>query len=328
MLAATISALGLVVTPAAAVPGGDNNFEPTEPPTPVSRTEPIRETTSPVAAPVRTCRMYGSSSGFGMLCNDGGIGKSLAQLLREGGIDVDREFCWDDGDLPDGFQPPEPTTGPGAWWLNTCLSFDGAVLRDNAELAYEFQFHAPGDERELNDRQRAAVALVTGRGQMPFLQAQASPISSPRVGQDIAFSLLCDSSKVDCSQADEGKISTNRLNVGGVTMYAELVHLKVLPLGAGRPDEAVNCDGAGLVRTAAQLDSSAADDPRVCRYRYERSSDDAGSGTAGDRYPSRVTAYWQIFYDNGSGPKKLGETYEKTTVNQVRVTEIQTLVVS
>ena len=43
-----------------------------------------------------------------------------------------------------------------------------------------------------------------------------------------------------------------------------------------------------------------------------------------------MTAYWRIYVDEGNGPRPLagGDTYKKTTTNQIRVTEVQTLVVS
>lgn len=335
LLVTGLIASALFVTPASA-----DEFPPAPTSPPPSQPGPVRETVKPkprpptagasapaAPAPESTCRIYGSSSGFGLLCSHGVGGKSLAQLLDEAGIDTTRKFCWDDRDLPDGFQAPAPTTGAGRWWLRTCLSFDGAVTRDNADLTYEFVFHTPGAEDELNDTQAAVITLVTGRGQMPFLQVQTSPIASPRVGQDVAFSLLCDSSKLDCSRSDQGFISTSKLDVGGVTMHAELVHLRVRPEGAAR-SETIDCNGAGLARTAEQLATGAQDDPRVCRYSYDQSSDGAGGGASGDRFPAEVTAYWQIYYDDGTGPRPLGATYEKTSISQVRVTEVQTLVVS
>lgn len=295
---------------------------------PKSTSEPQRGTAAPASAPTQTCSIYGSSSGFGLLCSGGAAGKTLAQLFREAGVDLDKPFCWDDPNLPDGFVPERQADGPGRWWLYTCLSFDGAVLKSNARLSYEYRYHRPGNERELTDTERPVIELVTGRGQIPFLQVQTSPVSSPRVDQDVAFTLLCDG-KVRCSDTPEGRrIVTPELQVGGVTMFAELVHLRVLPEGASRPGRAVDCVGGGLERTAEQLDREAENDPRVCRWSYERSSNDAGGGTRGDRYPARVTAYWQIFVDEGAGPRPFGDTYEKTTANQIRVTEVQTLVVS
>jgi hypothetical protein len=315
---------GLAVPPAAAVP-----FEEKPSRAPQSTDKPQRETARPVSQPTQTCRIYGSSSGYGLLCSNAAVGFTLAKLFEDAGIDTSEEFCWDDPELPDGFEPDKPMAGPGRWWLHTCLSFDGDVVsRTNANLTYEFRFHAPGAEDELSPQQRDAIERVTGRGQIPFLQVQTSPISSPRVDQDVAFSMLCDS-KVTCSDTAGGRrVTTSPLTVGGVTMHAELVHLRVRPEGAARPEREVNCTGAGLPRTAEQLDSAADDDPRVCRYRYERSSNDAGGGERGDRYPALVTAFWQIWYDEGTGPRPLGLPYEKTTVNSIRVTEVQTLVVS
>ena len=325
-----LSLLLAVSMAAPAAAGGDGNFESPPRSEPATQTAPVRGTAKPASQPATTCRIYGSSSGFGMLCSGASVGKTLAQLLDEAGIDVTDEYCWDDRDLPDGFEPPDSkrADGPGRWYLHTCLSFEGDVVRDNARLSYEFDFHAPGEEDELKGREKEIIELVTGRGQIPYLQLQATPISSPRVDQDIAFSMLCDD-KVICSNTSAGReVRTPAIDVGGVTMFAELVHLKVLPEGAARPDDKVSCVGAGLPRTAEQLDATDDDDPRVCRWRYDRSSNDAGGGDRGDRYPAKVTAYWQIYYDEGNGPRTLGKPYEKTTVNQIRVTEVQTLVVS
>lgn len=325
---ATALFAGLLAGPAQASHGG--SFEPTPNQAPPSTSAAQYGTAEPT--PTRTCRMYGSASGYGMLCSDGpgGAGLTLAALLLTAGLDFSTmdEFCWDDPNLPDRFQPDTPQSGPGEWWLHTCLSFDGNVVsRTTARLAYEFDFHAPDTERELTADEERVLDSITGRGQIPFLQVQTSPISSPRVGQDVAFSMLCDP-KVRCSG---GQIATPPLTVGGVTMHAELVHLRVLPEGAARPEKEINCVGAGRwFATAEALDQHPDGDPTVCRYRYERSSKDAGGGASGDRYPAVVTAFWQIYYDQGDGIKrKLGALpYEKTTTNQIRVTEVQTLVVS
>jgi hypothetical protein len=309
-----------------AQPALADEFGPPSAP-PKSTSAPQTGTAKPT--PTRTCRMYGSSAGYGLLCADGGAtGPTLLELFMRVGVnflEVDR-FCWDDPNLPDGFEPDKPMSGPGQWWLHTCLSFEGAVVRTNARLSYEYRHRENG--QTLTPAQQEVVALVTGRGQIPFLKVQTSPISSPRVDQDVAFSMLCDS-KVTCTDSASGRrVTTAPLTVGGVTMHAELVHLRVLPEGPSRPEREVNCTGAGLPRTAEQLDGSSEGDPRVCRYRYERSSDGAGAGERGDRYPAVVTAFWQIWYDDGTGPRRLGLPYEKTTVNSIRVTEVQTLVVS
>lgn len=278
------------------------------------------------------CRLYGSSGGFGVLCSTGGAGVPLVVLLGNAGIDFREidEFCWDDPELPEGFEPPYPTTGPGAWFLLTCLSFEGSVTRSNARLSYEYVFRAPGDEDLLTPEQEVAVSLVTGRGRLPFLQVGTSPLTSPRVGSPVAFGVLCDA-RVVCSEGSSRKeVRTPRLQVAGVEMWAELVHLSVLPEGPSRPGDRVGCTGGGLRRTAAELDQPAAGDPEgVCRHVYERSSEERGGGAGGDRYEVQATAYWQVWYVGGDGvPQRLGLPYPKVTQQALRVTEVQTLVVS
>lgn len=329
----------LVLSSVYTAPAGANPFEDPPRKKPTAAKGPQYGTASPPAAPAQSCSIYGSSSGFGVLCSTGAAGKTLAQLFRDAEIDVDKAFCWDGSvraserhtrGLPDGFVPDKTVDGPGLWWLHTCLTFDGAVLKSNARLSYEYRLHEPGGERELTDKERPVIELVTGRGQIPFLQIQTSPVSSPRVGQDVAFSMLCDRSKVTCTDDVSGRrIATPELDVGGVTMFAELVHLAVLPEGSKAADKEVECVGAGLPRTAEQLDAPGSeDDVRVCRYRYERSSDGAGGGRTGDRYPVKVSAFWQIYVRDRDGLRTFGDPYEKTTVQQIRVTEVQTLVVS
>ncbi len=322
MLAATLTlATGLTVfTSARPASAGDGALAGTSPPSTTGAAQFV--TASPGSSPTSTCQLYGSASGFGLLCSSSAAGQTLAELLHAAGIATDRKFCWDDPNLPDGFAP-DPTAAPGAWWLHTCLVFEGAVLRENAKLTYEFVHLAPGTEHLLTGGQKAAVDSVTGRGQIPFLQVQSSPISSPRVHQDVAFSLLCDD-RVICD-ATTGRFVTPTLAVSGVRMHAELIHLRVLPEGADQPGS-TDCTGAGLPSTAVELDSTGPD-PAVCRWRYDRSSLGAGGGVSGDRYPATVTAYWQIFFDTGKGDTALGLPYEKTTVTSVRVTEVQTLVV-
>lgn len=326
---------GALVAPAAAA-GPGTNFRPgNSAPPPVTR-ETQRETVTPTpggsssTAPANACNVYASSSGFGLICSTAGAGQTLAAQASSAGIDLGQAFCWDDPDLPDGFDPlgqgPQPP-GPGRWWLYTCLTFDGVIVKDNARVSYEYRFRRTGEERRLDPAEEAFVTRVLGRGQIPYLQMQTSPISSPRVDQDVAFSMLC-SSKVVCDERADGfHVETPRVDVGGVVMHAELAHLRVLPAGEGQPG-AVDCDFAGLAVDAEQLDAAERDDPRICRYSYERSSNAAGAGTRGDRYAAKVTAYWRVFVDDGTGPRPFAAAYEKSSTQLIRVTEVQTLVVS
>lgn len=335
VVTAVLAASGLLAAPASAKP---LDPPPRQKPTPAAGPQHGTATPASPAAPPKSCSIYGSASGFGVLCSTASGGKTLAQLLG-GFIKVNEPFCWHGSvreaerrtrGLPDGFVPDSIVGGAGQWWLHTCLTFIDEISRKTARLEYGYHFIKTGETAsELTSEQRPLIELITGRGQIPFLQVQTRPVSSPRVRQDVAFSLLCDRSKVECTNTASGRrIATPELDVGGVTMFAELVHLAVLPEGAGAPSKETECVGAGLPLTAEELDAASADDRRICRYRYERSSDDAGGGSNGDRYLAQVSAFWQIYVRDRDGLRTFGDPYEKKTVQQLRVTEVQTLVVS
>ncbi len=253
--------------------------------------------------------MYGSASGFGLACAVPSGGLSLLELLKRNPIPP----CWDTA-VPAGFTPPRIEVGPGRWWVHTCMT---GLNVDNPDphavtMSFEFRFLDPGAERVLTPAEQAIVLRFSGDRQIPFPLLATTPMASPRVGQDLSFSLLNDH-------------ATASLTTGGVTMYAQVVHLQVRPLGDR--GTAVDCDGPGQPMTAEGLAAAAEGDPSICRYTYLRSSDQAGGGVGGNRYPAHVTAFWTIFYDDGSGPVAFG-TFRKESVNQIRVTEVQTLVVS
>ena len=264
---------------------------------------------APVQGHAKSCRMYGSASGFGLACAVPSGGLSLLELLKRNPIPP----CWDTA-VPAGFTPPRIELGPGQWFVHTCMT---GLNVDNPDphsvtMSFEFRFLKPGSERLLTPAEQATVLTFSGDRQIPFPLLATTPTASPRVGQDLSVSLLNDH-------------TTPSLTTGGVTMYAQVVHLQVRPLGDRGP--AVDCDGPGQPMTAEGLAAAAEGDPSICRYTYLRSSDQAGGGVAGDRYPAHVTAFWTIFYDDGSGPVAFG-TFRKESVNQIRVTEVQTLVVS
>jgi hypothetical protein len=242
-------------------------------------------------------------------------------VLQAVGITPSKPFCWDEA-LPEGVRPPTEQE----WALQTCLSFDGGIVSGGtARLSYTPVQKSRAQWEELREPQKTPVENITGRGQIPFLLPQTSPVTSPRVGQPVSFYLACDSRKVLCDSA--GGIRTPRLTVGpgGVEMWAELVHTRVLPEGTAQPER--DCRGAGLRLTAEELDRRPVDDPSVCRYAYPRSSNDRGPQTQRDRWPARATAYWQVWFDDGSGPQRLGLPYAKSATYGVRVTEVQSLVV-
>lgn len=267
------------------------------------------------------CRAYGSSAGFGVACTGpGGKGGSLRALLN-GPLPE----CWH-SDPPEGFRAPATTQdqGEGRWWLRTCMTgVDRSTLKPagtGISLTYGYEFLPPGAERQLNPGEEKVIDALVARGQVPipFPLAETSPTASPRVGQVASFAL-----------ANETR--TRSITVDGVTMYAEVTGLRVEPEGLGGP--VVTCDGPGRALTAAEVDAGRADGADVCAYTYERSSFRAGEGDrdrdSRDRYPVRVTALWTVHWstDDARGNGTFGP-FPKSAFNEVRVAEVQTLVVS
>lgn len=263
-------------------------------------------------APERTCNLYGSANGFGMVCTDpsGGSGsRSLVSLL--GGKPLPE--CWDEP-APAGYRGV-PRDDPGRYWLRTCLrGLDRNTLVRTGKLSLDFtiDYLPPDAEVLLTPGQEQVIRYFFGSGQIPFPVLSTSPTEAPRVREPITFGLR--------------EARTPSITTQGVTMYAVVVQLRVDP-GDGSP--VITCRGPGELLTAEELtDPARADVDTVCRHSYERSSASAGTGRfERDRYPARVTASWEIRYSSPTGEKVLG-TYEKTSVNQIRVTEVQTLVVS
>lgn len=262
------------------------------------------------------CRAYGSASGFGIACaGPGGSGTSLRDYLGH-----DLPECWDE-DPPATFVPPR--TIPGArWWLHVCLSGLDLHTLDvrpgGLSLAYGYVPLVPGVEHHLTVEERYVVdrLLVQGQVPIPFPRVRVSPSSSPRVGEVVAFSL-------------DGATTAGPLTRGGISMTARVVSLMVEPLGEGGPR--TTCTGAGRPIDTAEVQRAGGDPAAlgadVCAWRYDRSSYRAGVGDAPDRYPVRVTASWAITYTRGADSGVLGP-FDTSAVNQVRVAEVQTLVVS
>jgi hypothetical protein len=243
-----------------------------------------------------------------MSCVDGSkAGKSLKALL--GG---DRFVgCWDEP-APVGFVPPETPPGPGRWWVETCLrGIDPKTLERTGPVLLEQRpvFVAPGREVFLTGNQRALLRAVYSWA-YPDPLLGFGPSASPRVNTDVFFWVVRGRSVLPERTVDPG--------TGPVTMRASLVQLAVQPTGSAGP--VVRCAGRGVeVREVIEPELV----PGSCHHRYAHSS---ARGPRGE-YVMPVTAYWRVEYsDGGAGWTELG-TFARTTVQRLRVTEIQTLVV-
>jgi hypothetical protein len=92
----------------------------------------------------------------------------------------------------------------------------------------------------------------------------------------------------------------------------------VAPAGVAGPT--VRCAGRGVEVHAVTAPEQV---PGACHHRYRHSSARAQGG----EYAMPVTAYWRVeFADGGGAWTELG-TFAVNTVQRLRVTEIQTLVV-
>lgn len=264
-----------------------------------------------------SCSLYGSANGFGMVCNQAsGDGPTIKELLNGGKF----PDCWV-VPPPAGFVPPQETLPGHTWWQRICLSgIDRDTYQRTGPIKQSFEFVqlTDGQDQQLTDNETIAVQRFTGRGQIPFPIIATTPTASPRLGQQISFSVLRSLQR------------TPVITRAGVSMYAQLVQLKVQ---AGEVEDAkpIICDGPGLALTADQL-RDLPDDQRdeACLYTYKRSSAVAAKAARRDRYPVGVTALWEIRYYPAGDPDNetvLGR-YNKSAINLLRVTEVQTLVTS
>ena len=190
---------------------------------------------------------------------------------------------------------------------------DPETYRRTGPITLEFRFVLVpvGGGDFLDEDETRAVQRFIGRGQIPFPIVTNTPTPSPRVSEPTSVSLL--------------RQRTPDLVVNGVTMYAVAIRLTVDPADGG---PVVDCDGGGARLTAEQIDRLPQGSDEACLLTYDRSSAFEASGQRKDRYPARVTALWEIHYYGADGVDKVLGRYEKSAINLLRVTEVQTLVIS
>jgi hypothetical protein len=300
LLIALVAALTLLggTSPAAAFDSGDPPSDGA-----VATSEGAQQTQ------VSTCSLYANSAGFGMSClgGDGSVA-SLKQVL--GGDPF--PACWHEVP-PAGFVPPAAADGPGAWWVETCIKgIDPQTLRRTGAVVLEQRpvFLAPGAERFLTVNQRRLIAVVH-QETYPVPLLAVGPSGSPRVNTDVFYWVVAGRAAAVTRQV--------ALPTGPVSMRASIVQTAVQPAGPAGPT--VRCDGRGVEVHAVTAPEQV---PGACAHRYRHSSARAPGG----EYAMPVTAYWRVEYAVGGGAWTELGTFAVNTVQRLRVTEIQTLVVS
>jgi hypothetical protein len=273
--------------------------------------------TGPVHRQVKTCRLYASDLGFGMLCNRiTGGGLSIRQIL--GGEPL--PGCWQE-ELPADLQSEYAALqaerirsgSQGAFWLQTCLhGIDPKTLRVTGEVTFteEVVWINDGDPVvRLTPGQARLVTIERHEATIPLPTVVTSPTVRPRVDQDVAFRVVNDN--------QVGPLLFNQPGVGPVQMRARLIHLQVTPQPGAA---AVNCPGTGVQVTATDTPASR---PQACWTKYTRSS----AAQPGQTYAVQAVTSWTVEYSTGGGPWQALATVEKRQTSLQPVTEVQTVVV-
>ncbi len=200
---------------------------------------------------------------------------------------------------------PEGTT----WWWEYCLvdpELDTPVRQ--VQIHVSIVWIRNDQNVEIHTLINDLVDLQ--QGTVPFPVAVATPSSRPRVGAWTSFV--------------NGTDDHLTVGAGGVTLDAHVVGLTVKPLGEDKP-ESVSCPGTGFLATKG-------DTPQThdgCWWKYANSSSGQQLVTSEGQpaYPVEITATWAVDTIVG-GVRSRFNTFQKSQVTPLPVTEIQALVVS
>jgi hypothetical protein len=273
----------------------------------------------------QNCSLYATPAQFGLTCPSGGdAGRSALAVLAGDPV----PNCWDD--------PLSPETlarfglpADGTLYLQTCLSgLDPSrpmALQDSAQLNRSFVDLGPrppscpspqpavrsGHCRlTLTARQRALVEELDAQdAQIPGQVTGTWPSATVRVNEPVAVRNL------DSSGAP-APASTDTIEAGGVTMWAQRTGFAIYPQGAGGPRQA--CDGTAALAPG----DSPATVPTACWLTYLHSS----AARSGGSFPLRTESDWTVYVRDRSGTRAFADFAEFNDIG-VAVAEIQTIVV-
>jgi hypothetical protein len=317
-LAAALGAalvVGLFVAGSMLAQGGASGpavaaFTTTPSPTPTG--DPSPDGGTPTYGSVKNCAIVSSSSYLGMSCagSDGG-GKTVKQIL--GPSDV--PGCWDEPltDTELAAMNVENKDGPDGWtyYWDKCLSGIDPVTKtiepEGIKITVELKRIDHGDPvKTLDPRQWDLVRGLERNGNIPVPVAGVSPADHARVGGDVSFF--------------DGTKDVVQVSVGTVVLRAHVESIDIEPLGPGREPK-ISCPDAGVVAQAGDTPQSR---PNGCWYRYLRSS----AGQERDAYPVQITAHWRVESSaDGGATFTPFNSFTKSAITRIPVTEVQTLVV-
>lgn len=321
MLGATAVAVALSV--AGAVPAYANGMGEPPPTTPTgpapSQPEAPPSTgddyapSGPSYGQVSNCSVVSTPNYIGLSCGSGG-----------GEVQTVKEYfnAKNKKDLPGCSHKPmgqseldalqyENTPGPQGttWYWEYCLKdADLGTPINQVEITVSIVWIRNDENVEVNVLLNELVDLRSGT--VPFPVAVATPSSRPRVGAWTSFV--------------NGTDDHLTVAAGAVTLDAHVIGLTVKPLGAGR-SESVSCPGTGY--HAQKGDTPQTHDG--CWWKYANSSSGQSLTTSEGQpaYPVEITATWAVDTIVG-GVRNRFNTFQKSQVTPLPVTEIQALVVS
>ena len=294
------------------------------PPPPTSGTPPTSEgpatstddpysSSGPSYGQVSNCSVVSTPNYIGLSCGSGG---GEVQTVKEYfGVEKKKDIpgCSHDalGQAELDALQYENTPGPEGttWYWEYCLvDPELGTPVNQVEFTVSIVWIRNDQDVEVNALVNDLVDLRNGT--VPFPVAVATPSSRPRVGAWTSFV--------------NGTDDHLTVAAGNVTLDAHIVGLTVKPLGEDRP-ESVSCPGTGY--TAQRGDTP--DTHAGCWWKYANSSSGQPMVTSEGQpaYPVEITATWAVDTIVG-GNRQRFNTFQKSQVTALPVTEIQALVVS
>jgi hypothetical protein len=284
---------------------------PPQEPGPVTGPAPTQSSSSAVGQ-VSNCSVVSSPSFLGLSCGGDGsyTRKSVKEILKGDPV----PGCWDEKLTDSELQAMDRQNGNGStWYWERCLTgINPKTLKiapGGVQISMSLKGIKDGDKvTTLTGNQAQLVNFYTKNDQIPLPIAAVSPMAHPRVGGWVSF--------FDGAERHEVVVQA-----GAVVLRAREVSIDVEPLGKGKGD-VLSCAGSGY---RAERGESPIDHPKACWYKYPRSS----AEETDNAYPVNVTAHWDVDVSAGgvAGPFTPFNSFTKSMVTQIPVTEIQALVV-
>ncbi|MGL5825195.1 MAG: hypothetical protein ACRCYU_10335 [Nocardioides sp.] len=264
------------------------------------------DTGSTSVGQVADCSVVSSPTFLGLSCVSGKSGViNVAKILRKDPVPT----CWHDPLTPVELTAMNVVNDAGTrWFWRRCVS---GISKKPNRFSPEFEVGvvAVGDGDEvvtLTANQSALLDFAAALDGIPPPIAAVSPMARPRVGAWVSFF--------------NGTAGQRTVRAGSVTLRARVASIKVNPLGRGIGDT-LRCAGTGYRARPGDLPDTAPG----CWYRYPRSSADQSD----NMFPVWITAHWivDVSADAGATWQRFN-TFDKSQITTIPVTEIQALVVN